>query len=90
MNEKYFEHCENPIKKASFWSKVTYSWIQPLLKLGRKKEQLELSDLYSPLPEDEATKLTDELENKWNEEIKEQKNPNLGRVLVKLYWKKFC
>ena len=37
------------------------SWIGSLLKLGRKK-QLALSDLYSPVPSDEATKLTNELE----------------------------
>lgn len=37
------------------------SWINPLLSLGRKK-QLQLSDLYSPVTDDEAEKLTNDLE----------------------------
>lgn len=61
MNEQEFVHNPSPLPETGFFSKLTFSWINPLLKLGRKK-QLQLSDLYSPVYDDEAEKITEELE----------------------------
>ncbi len=61
MNETELDHNPNPLESASFWSKCTFSWITPLLSLGRRK-QLQLNDLYNPTSADEAKPLVDELE----------------------------
>ena len=41
--------------------KKLFSWVQPLLKLGYERPLTE-NDLYTALPDEEAEKLTDELE----------------------------
>lgn len=61
MNEQEFVYNKCPLLDCSLFKKLTFKWIDALLVLGRKK-QLQLSDLYSPVHEDEASILTQELE----------------------------
>ncbi|RNA09361.1 multidrug resistance-associated 4-like isoform X1, partial [Brachionus plicatilis] len=87
MNEQEFVHNPSPLPETGFFSKLTFSWINPLLKLGRKK-QLQLSDLYSPVYDDEAEKITEELEKEWINEQKTHSEPSLARVLMRWYRRK--
>nr|QUF59454.1 ATP-binding cassette transporter Abcc4-1 [Brachionus angularis] len=84
MNEQEFKYNPSPLFNASLLSKLTFTWVQPLLSLGRKK-QLQLSDLYSPISEDEATVLTDELEKEWNKELRNSTKPSLSRAMIRWY-----
>ncbi len=61
MNETELDYNPNPLENASVWSKLTFSWIKPMLKLGRSK-QLQLNDLYNPHSDDEARPMVDQLE----------------------------
>ncbi|CAF0837577.1 unnamed protein product [Brachionus calyciflorus] len=87
MNEQEFVYNPSPLLTTGFFSKITFSWINPLLSLGRKK-QLQLSDLYSPISDDEAEKLTLDLEKEWDKEKKKSSKPSLNRALTRWYRKK--
>nr|UOU03341.1 ATP-binding cassette subfamily C4-1-2 [Brachionus rubens] len=87
MNEQEFISNPSPLVTTGFFSKITFSWINPLLSMGRKK-QLQLSDVYSPVTEDEAEKLTNDLEKEWNNEVKNSSKPSLGRAIARWYRKK--
>lgn len=51
------------IRKYSFvkWRRINYRWTYQVIKKGHKK-QYEEEDIPSPLPEDQAEKLGDKLE----------------------------
>ncbi|RNA19404.1 multidrug resistance-associated 4, partial [Brachionus plicatilis] len=87
MNEQEFVYNKCPLLDCSLFKKLTFKWIDALLVLGRKK-QLQLSDLYSPVHEDEASILTQELEKEWINEQKKSSNPSLARTLIRWYKRK--
>lgn len=61
MNEQEFIYNRSPLLDSGLFSKISFKWINPLLSLGRKR-QIHLSDLYSPVTEDEAEILVQDLE----------------------------
>ncbi|KAK4479579.1 hypothetical protein RD792_015097 [Penstemon davidsonii] len=75
------------IGQASFFSKLSFSWIDPLLRLGNSKP-LTLDDIPSLGPEDEAllayTKFNDALEKENG--TKDSKNLVFCAIL-RVYWK---
>ncbi|XP_012069008.2 ABC transporter C family member 8 [Jatropha curcas] len=68
------------LAQASFFSKLTFSWINPLLKLGNSKP-LDLEDIPSLIAEDEAGIAYQKFSNAWDSFVRE-KNPNSTRNLV--------
>ncbi|KIJ55549.1 hypothetical protein M422DRAFT_199806 [Sphaerobolus stellatus SS14] len=51
---------ENPFLTANIYSRWSFAWMTPLMKLGRKKYLTE-EDMYALLPQDEAERLGDRL-----------------------------
>ena len=67
------------------------SWISHLLHKRRHQETLHLTDLYDLLPEHESTALTDQLEDRWLDEVKRRPDrPSLLRATIRtMGWKPF-
>ncbi|XP_054004734.1 probable multidrug resistance-associated protein lethal(2)03659 [Hylaeus anthracinus] len=92
MDQKQRKEVKNPRQKANVLSILTFWWILKLFIVGYKKE-LEESDLYSPLREDESNKLGQRIVKNWeNESIRCEKKkngskPSLFRVLYKCFGK---
>ena len=61
MDEKVKKAIPNPYEKANIFSKFTFSYISPLLTLG-KKRPLKEEDLYSPIKSDESECLTEKMQ----------------------------
>ncbi|XP_037493238.1 ABC transporter C family member 8 [Jatropha curcas] len=81
---------QTELAQASFFSKLTFSWINPLLKLGYSKP-LDLEDIPSLIPEDEAGITYQKFSNVWDSLVREKipnKTKNLViRAVVKVYFK---
>src|SRR5689334_2691569 len=77
---------------ASQWSRWTFLWMLPVFQTGWKKD-LDLSDLPMCCESDEPEFVTKNLENVWNQELKncreKGKEPSLSRVIIKSFWKKY-
>ncbi|CAF0978516.1 unnamed protein product [Rotaria sordida] len=74
----------NPYYRVNRWSRLFHSWISLLLKKRHKQGTLHLNDLYDLFPQLESTKLTDDLEKNWFNEVKQTKRkPNLVRATLK-------
>lgn len=74
----------NPSQRVNGCSRLFHSWISELIGKSHKQETLHLHDLYDLLPEYESTKLTDDLEKHWFNEVKQTKRqPNLIRATLK-------
>ena len=67
------------------------SWISHLLAKSRQQRTLHLTDLYDLLPENESTALTDQLEDRWLDEVKRRPDrPSLLRATIRtMGWKPF-
>ncbi|RVX17086.1 ABC transporter C family member 8 [Vitis vinifera] len=76
--------------KSSFISKLTFSWINPLLRLGYSKP-LVLEDIPSLTPEDEAELAYKNFAHAWELLQREKNSTNTSnlvlRALAKVYWK---
>lgn len=71
---------QSKLAQASFLSKLTFSWINSLLKLGYSKP-LNLHDIPSLVPEHEANVAYRKFAHAWDSLVRE-KNPNNTRNLV--------
>ncbi|KAJ9190310.1 hypothetical protein P3X46_001526 [Hevea brasiliensis] len=71
---------QSKLAQANFLSKLTFSWINALLKLGYSKP-LNLEDIPSLVPEDEANIAYQKFAHAWDSLVRE-KNPNNNRNLV--------
>lgn len=88
--------AKSPVKssidfcKSSFISKLTFSWINPLLRLGYSKP-LVLEDIPSLTPEDEAELAYKNFAHAWELLQREKNSTNTSnlvlRTLAKVYWK---
>ena len=61
MNEKNIKSSPNPYEKANIFSKITFSFISPLLSLG-KKRPLKDEDLFDLVESDESKYLAEKLQ----------------------------
>lgn len=73
------EMTPSPERFSSLYSKLTFSWLNPLLEIGIKKP-LEDFDLYQIPPHLEAEKVSREFDTIWREELKKP-SPKMARAL---------
>jgi hypothetical protein len=76
----------DPVESASWWSKLFFGWMGPILDAGNKKQRLDPEDLDAvPLPVDCSTKyVLEEFDKYWEEEKRiaaERKEPKTGSQL---------
>lgn len=78
----------NPLSKAGIFNRLTFRWLDPLLRLGYSKT-LELKDIPHLPSEDEAFTAQRAFEEAW--ELQKNKNPlrkqTILKALSKCYWK---
>ncbi|CAF3386706.1 unnamed protein product [Rotaria socialis] len=82
----------NPYLRANRLSRFFHSWLSELLSKSHQQQTLHLSDLYDLLPHMESTKLTDQMEANWLDELnrykQKQKQPSLLRATLRTVgWK---
>jgi hypothetical protein len=63
-------------QSANFWSKLTFGWMEPLMRLGNAKKKLDPDDItHIPLPQDCQTEyISAAFEESWKEELKRVKS----------------
>ncbi|KAF7375203.1 ABC protein [Mycena sanguinolenta] len=66
-----------PFVSASLLSKLTYTWITPMMILGYQRT-LQATDLWKVGPEQEAGYLAEKLDAAWARRVKEAKEWNVG------------
>ncbi|XP_051031684.1 cystic fibrosis transmembrane conductance regulator [Phodopus roborovskii] len=79
---------KSPLEKASFISKLFFSWTTPILRKGYR-QRLELSDIYQAPSSDSADHLSELLEREWDREQASKKNPKLIRALRRCFFWRF-
>ncbi|KAL6604391.1 hypothetical protein LY90DRAFT_663298 [Neocallimastix californiae] len=81
----------SPYTKANILSKITYSWENPLFKVGYHRP-LEKNDLYLLPPKLTEAYNEDRFYDKWNktENKKGKGNANVLKTLVKIFGLKWC
>ena len=79
--------ARNPEAEASFLSRLTFSWMNPLFKFAHKNE-LEQEDIFDLRALFRAHENSESFEDVWDHEKKhfEGKTPSLTRALVKSYF----
>ncbi|KAI4352917.1 hypothetical protein L6164_007124 [Bauhinia variegata] len=81
------ENKQSRLGQASFLSKLTFSWINPLLSLGYLKP-LSLEDIPSLVSEDEANLAYQKFSHSWNLLSRERCTKNLVLwSLIRVHWK---
>lgn len=89
VKEAHDENCNNP-GQASFFSKLSFSWINPLLRIGNSKT-LALEDIPCLGLEDEANLAYETFAQAWRS-LQEGKGSNNAQnfalwAIAKVYWK---
>ncbi|XP_023311681.1 probable multidrug resistance-associated protein lethal(2)03659 [Anoplophora glabripennis] len=80
---------QNPRRKASIWSIITFFYTYPIFKKGRRKP-LDDEDVYEVIPKFSSKKLGDNLEDYWELERKKKGNEaSVIRVLISCFAKKY-
>ncbi|XP_060229830.1 cystic fibrosis transmembrane conductance regulator [Meriones unguiculatus] len=79
---------KSPLEKASFISKLFFSWTTPILRKGYR-HRLELSDIYQAPSTDSADHVSEQLEREWDREQASKKNPKLINALRRCFFWKF-
>eukprot|EP01156_Anaeramoeba_ignava_P019787 Anaeramoba_ignava/a98351_52.p1 GENE.a98351_52~~a98351_52.p1 ORF type:complete len:202 (+),score=74.28 a98351_52:15-620(+) len=87
MKTEKISHVPNKEIKANIFSRLVFSWFTSLAKIGYKRPLIQ-NDLFELRPQDFCSKITGELEPKWNEE-KKQTKPKLINSLKKQFKKPF-
>ncbi|KAI1432337.1 metal resistance protein YCF1 [Xylaria sp. CBS 124048] len=78
------EGAECPVEYATIFSRLTFSWMTPMMKFGYKQYLTE-DDLWG-LSRDATTRATgDRFEQAWQYELAHRKKPNLWIALFKAY-----
>ncbi|KAJ5069267.1 multidrug-resistance like protein 1 isoform i [Anaeramoeba ignava] len=85
MKTEKISHVPNKEIKANIFSRLVFSWFTSLAKIGYKRPLIQ-NDLFELRPQDFCSKITGELEPKWNEE-KKQTKPKLINSLKKQFKK---
>lgn len=63
---------ECPENDANFLSRLTFWWLNGLMRTGYKKP-LEITDIPKLRPAEVSTTISDEFHAKWNEELQREK-----------------
>ncbi|KAI8807236.1 P-loop containing nucleoside triphosphate hydrolase protein [Cladochytrium replicatum] len=78
----------SPEESANFFSRITFSWMYPLLKQGKQKD-LDMDDLWTLRPVDSSQKNSDLFQNAWSAELARTK-PSFVRAIVRAYGPTFA
>lgn len=76
------EEC--PEEYATVFSRLTFSWITPMMKTGYKHYLTE-DDLWGLAPTDKASSTGTQFDQAWQYELKHKKQPNLWTVMARAY-----
>ncbi len=76
------EEC--PAEYATIFSRLTFSWITPLMKHGYKQYLTE-DDLWGLVQKDKTSSTGKAFEDAWAYELKNRKNPSLWMALFRAY-----
>ncbi|KAI6092615.1 ABC transporter type 1, transmembrane domain-containing protein [Hypoxylon rubiginosum] len=76
------EEC--PVEYATVFSRLTFSWMTPLMRHGYKQYLTE-EDLWGLSPSDRSSTTGDSFEKAWNYELKHRKSPSLWLALFHAY-----
>ncbi|RIB04579.1 P-loop containing nucleoside triphosphate hydrolase protein [Gigaspora rosea] len=85
-------NVEIPETKANLFSKLTFWWLNDLMKLGYKRP-LEKDDLYVLNDARTAKIVTEKFSSEWKKEIEKialGKKPSLIKALYRVFWARFC
>ncbi|XP_017890581.1 multidrug resistance-associated protein 4-like [Ceratina calcarata] len=79
METKFSYTRQIPQEDANIFNRLCFGWSREIFTKGAKRD-LTLSDLYQPLTVDGSKKLSDTLEEKWEDEIRKwkQKQKEMG------------
>lgn len=81
--------CSSPEADASLWSKITFSWLSPLVALGYKRP-LEQEDLFPLGRDDQSKHISDTFAVAWAKEQSEHPTaPSVRRALWRAFGWKF-
>ncbi|CAK7356835.1 unnamed protein product [Dovyalis caffra] len=76
------EKNRSKLERASFLSKLTFSWISPLLGLGYSKP-LDIEDIPSLVPEDEANAAYQKFSGAWDSLVREKSSNNTRNLVLR-------
>ncbi|KAK7908585.1 metal resistance protein YCF1 [Apiospora marii] len=76
------EEC--PAEYATIFSRLTFSWMTPMMKHGYKQFLTE-EDLWGLQPSDKSSATGDNFDKAWQSELKHRKKPSLWLALFKAY-----
>lgn len=83
------EKLKHPYDYANVFSKITFSWMSPLMKLGTTKFLTE--DDLPDVPENFHTKVTSQkLETEWSKQVDSSSHPSLIMALCKAFGSTFA
>ncbi|CAE6433317.1 unnamed protein product [Rhizoctonia solani] len=82
------EEKELPYERANVYSRLTFGWMTPLMKLGYSRFISE-KDMSALSPSDTAHALSDELQKHWSRQL-ESKNPSLWGALTRAYGRPYA
>lgn len=85
-DERYqaLDEDECPLETATVFSRLTFSWMTPLMRYGYKQYLTE-EDLW-PLARTDTTKATgDSFSEAWERQLERRKRPNLWLALIQAY-----
>lgn len=74
-----------PEEVANIFSRLTFHWMTPLMKLGYSKP-LDMEDLWNLKPADSAEKNSFDFQQRLSQELN-SKNPSLARAMFLTFWK---
>ncbi|CAE6457349.1 unnamed protein product [Rhizoctonia solani] len=77
------EERELPYERANVYSRLTFGWMTPLMKLGYSRFISE-KDMSALSPSDTARSLSGELQKHWSRQL-DSKNPSLWGALARAY-----
>jgi len=77
----------SPAESASFLSRLTFSWLNPLISIGFKRI-LEKTDVPQTPTYLEASSDASEFNAAWDGEKEKRANVSIWKVLVRLHWKR--
>ncbi|KAH6654420.1 metal resistance protein YCF1 [Truncatella angustata] len=78
------EGAECPAEYATVFSRLTFSWMTPMMKYGYKHYLTE-EDLWGLGPNDKASTTGEQFDKAWKHEVEHKKHPSLWLVMFKSY-----
>ncbi len=76
------EEC--PLEASTVFSRLTFSWMTPLMRLGYKQYLIE-EDLWGLSPSDKTSTTGGKFEAAWQQQLEHRERPNLWLVLFHAY-----